>query len=228
MEEKKYVVLVAEDEDDIREIMVFRLRKAGFEVKEAADGNLAFQVLATRTVDAVLCDLRMPTCDGITLLKRARGVLGLKIPFAFVSADTTQSVEDLLRLNSQAVFSKPFDFNDIANWLKNALNGLASEGVNPTGFSPFYVTVGIVDAQRALQGTKFVGRVEEVSDLQLKLSTPGCDINLGQMVFIASEGDDTPGKVAVSKKLGVFGTVRQVEMIAGSINQMRLTVQLEM
>jgi CheY-like chemotaxis protein len=66
-------VLVAEDEYDIRSLARLLLELAGHDVFEAADGNVALDVLAERTdLDVVLLDLRLPGRDGWEVMTELR------------------------------------------------------------------------------------------------------------------------------------------------------------
>jgi DNA-binding NtrC family response regulator len=66
-------LLVIEDEQELRGILVQGLTKRGFLVAEAADGDSALATLAGQEFDVVLLDLRMPGPDGIEVLQRMRG-----------------------------------------------------------------------------------------------------------------------------------------------------------
>jgi|GEM_PF-931391 len=198
------VVLVVEDEVDIREPLAFRLQYAGFTVREAGDGHEAYEILAQRGIDAVLSDVRMPKCDGITLLKRMRTVLGLQIPFAFVTADGRQHVHDLLQARSQAVFAKPFDPEAIIDWIKASVEDsrTAAQAANVDhstgwvgGHAPYenssvYVSVTPLDSQRVpMTSERFIARVREVESTVLRLSIVPRSLAIGTFMRIELCGE---------------------------------------
>ena len=68
-------ILVAEDQTDIRELLVMNLRGAGYEVEAVADGAAALASQSERASDLLVLDLMMPGLDGLEVTKalRARG-----------------------------------------------------------------------------------------------------------------------------------------------------------
>ena len=77
-------VLVAEDDSEMRRLVVEALRKDGHDVTEAADGGWLFVMLAEAchhdplfpAVDCIVSDVRMPICGGLDLLERLIDVSG--------------------------------------------------------------------------------------------------------------------------------------------------------
>lgn len=68
-------ILIAEDEEAIREFIVINLKHAGFDVVEAADGEQACdKFFLSDDFDAVVLDIMMPKMDGIEVCKRIREV----------------------------------------------------------------------------------------------------------------------------------------------------------
>src|SRR5215210_6419049 len=65
-------ILVVDDDPRVRSILVEHVSYAGFRVLEASNGLDALDVLSREPVSLVFTDLRMPTMDGIELLRRAR------------------------------------------------------------------------------------------------------------------------------------------------------------
>lgn len=67
-------VLIAEDEAAIREIILITLKRAGYEVTEACDGQQALDIYFDRNgaFDVVLLDIMMPNVDGLEVCKRLR------------------------------------------------------------------------------------------------------------------------------------------------------------
>src|SRR5215467_2266498 len=64
-------VLLADDEEALRLMMGRQLRRAGYEVTLAEDGQIAAALLETEAFDVVVSDMKMPRLDGMGLLERA-------------------------------------------------------------------------------------------------------------------------------------------------------------
>lgn len=110
-------VLLAEDDVDLRELLVSRLSSLGYHVVPVADGLDAMRYLAdTRhavlpepTPDLVISDLRLPRCDGIEVLAYARL---WSVPTIIVTAfGAPDALCEADALGAVAWLSKPFDFD---------------------------------------------------------------------------------------------------------------------
>ena len=66
-------VLVVEDEDDIRSLVAMNLKRAGFEVLEAADGQTALELAASHCPPVILLDRMLPDISGTEICARLRG-----------------------------------------------------------------------------------------------------------------------------------------------------------
>ena len=73
MDQKKIILLI-EDESDIRKIYVEVLTEAGYTVKEAADGTQGIQMARNEPWDLMLLDIMLPGQDGIHVLKDLKQV----------------------------------------------------------------------------------------------------------------------------------------------------------
>lgn len=67
-------IMAVDDSKTMRDMVGFTLRKAGFEVVEAEDGQRALEKLQQTPVDLVITDINMPNMDGITLVSRLRAL----------------------------------------------------------------------------------------------------------------------------------------------------------
>jgi len=66
------VVLVADDDEDVLELVAAVLEEEGYEIETARDGLEALDRLSTRRPDLALLDVRMPGVDGVELSRRIR------------------------------------------------------------------------------------------------------------------------------------------------------------
>ena len=101
-------ILVADDEPDIRSVLVLYLENAGYEVVEAADGGSALEMLQAGHIDLCLLDIMMPVLDGYNVLKRIRETSD--VPVIVISAKG-QDPDKILGLNLGAddYLVKPFN-----------------------------------------------------------------------------------------------------------------------
>ncbi|ATQ41987.1 cell cycle histidine kinase CckA [Caulobacter mirabilis] len=116
-------ILFVEDEEAVRGIAASLLRKRGYEVIEAGDGEQAL-VLAEEhagTIDLLISDVMMPGMDGPTLLKKARHHLG-DAPVMFISGYAEAEFSDLLEGETGVSFlPKPLDIKTLAERVKQQL-----------------------------------------------------------------------------------------------------------
>lgn len=107
--ERKLRVLVADDEEILREVLAFEFRRRGHEVVEAANGHEAFELISANPVDVVVTDVRMPDGDGVELLQRIKAH-DIRLPVViFITALTDLTHADAYDMGVEAIFSKPFD-----------------------------------------------------------------------------------------------------------------------
>lgn len=62
------LILIAEDDDFLRSLATTKLQKAGFEVQDAANGQIALERIKTKLPQLLLLDLMMPVVDGFQVL----------------------------------------------------------------------------------------------------------------------------------------------------------------
>jgi DNA-binding response OmpR family regulator len=118
-------VLVADDENDIRRLVVFTLKRAGFDIIEASDGRQALeQALANANdVDLIILDVMMPYMDGYEVCRQLRANASTaNVPVLFLSAKG-QNYEIGQGLNAGATdyIVKPFVPKDLAAKAKQLL-----------------------------------------------------------------------------------------------------------
>ncbi len=85
-------ILAVDDSASMRQMVSFTLKKAGFDVTEAKDGQEALDIAKSSQFDVVISDVNMPVMDGITLVKNLRGLPQFK--FTPILMLTTESGTD--------------------------------------------------------------------------------------------------------------------------------------
>lgn len=63
-EERTPLILVADDDEVVRELIVFRMEMSGYEVLQARDGEEAVRMAQERVPDLIVCDVMMPRMNG--------------------------------------------------------------------------------------------------------------------------------------------------------------------
>lgn len=104
------LVLVAEDDGDIRQLVSRALVRAGYEVALAADGAEALRVAEQRPPAAAVLDISMPGLDGLELTRRLRQAPSTEsIPIILVTARARRvDAERGLAAGASAYLTKPF------------------------------------------------------------------------------------------------------------------------
>jgi excisionase family DNA binding protein len=103
------LVLVVDDDDQLREVIRVNLESAGYSVAEAANAENALRAIEGKAPDLVLLDVVMPGVDGWQLLQRMQERHG-SIPVIMFSGQVDeQSVAEVARRGAQDFVGKPFD-----------------------------------------------------------------------------------------------------------------------
>jgi len=80
-------ILVADDEQDVRELVVYRLKRSGYEVVEAVDGEHALRLAEETSPALAVLDVMMPKLDGFELTRKLRETAGTRdIPVILLTA----------------------------------------------------------------------------------------------------------------------------------------------
>lgn len=106
----KSLILIADDEEDVRELVGMNLRRAGFETMEAADGLQALAAAKNRRPDAIVLDVMMPGRDGLQVCQELReDERTLRVPIIMLTAKG-QTLDRIVGLEKGAddYLAKPF------------------------------------------------------------------------------------------------------------------------
>jgi len=111
----KTLVLVADDEEDIRALVAFRLERAGYEVITAADGEEALTLATTLLPDLVVLDMMMPKATGLEVTRSLRELDETKeIPVILLTARAQEAdVARGFEAGADDYVKKPFSPQDL-------------------------------------------------------------------------------------------------------------------
>lgn len=103
-------ILIAEDERDIRDLVAFTLRFAGYEVFAAPNGEEAVELASRVNPDLILMDVRMPRMTGYEACKVMKANPDLKdIPVVFLTARGQETeIQQGLEAGAEEYLLKPF------------------------------------------------------------------------------------------------------------------------
>lgn len=107
-------ILVAEDDDTLRELMSDYLDENGYEVLQARDGAEAMTLLDSNHIDLLICDVMMPEMDGYTLIRELREA-EYSLPILIVTARETMDDKRCgFVAGADDYMVKPVDFEELA------------------------------------------------------------------------------------------------------------------
>jgi CheY-like chemotaxis protein len=118
----KYTVLVVDDEELVRDLMVKFIAKMGYSHVTAQDGVDALDRLKTNKVDAVVTDVRMPRMDGIDLTTEiSREYPGLPIMITTAYGEE-YSIGTAIGAGAREFIQKPFSYIEYAIRLRKMIH----------------------------------------------------------------------------------------------------------
>lgn len=105
-------ILVCEDNELTLRTVEFALKRAGYEVIKALDGDEAIQILDEQVIDVVITDINMPYTKGLELVLHVNKKFEKKIPVIIISSITLKETQDhAFELGAKGYLTKPFDLD---------------------------------------------------------------------------------------------------------------------
>lgn len=120
----KALILVVEDNEDVRNVITIYLRRNGYAVSEASDGIGALEATENVNPDLILLDVLLPRLDGIEVLKKLRrSSVGKNVPVVMMSAvlQTRDLKAETSRFRVSSFLQKPFQMRSLMEHVKAAL-----------------------------------------------------------------------------------------------------------
>lgn len=124
-------ILLAEDDNELRELLNFSLARAGYLVTCCENGlDLLDRLLQPQDYDLVISDLRMPALTGLEVLEYLHDA-GQQLPFICMTAfGDRQTHESAYKFGATATIDKPFDLDEMLTLVHTICPG--SSGQKPS------------------------------------------------------------------------------------------------
>jgi CheY-like chemotaxis protein len=117
----EHVVLIADDDPDVRMLVTTTLGRQGYQLIEACDGNEALKLIREQSPGLALLDIDMPGLDGVEVAEQLR-VDGSDTPHIFVTAHTKRrDLDRALATGPVGYLAKPFPLEKLREQVRSAL-----------------------------------------------------------------------------------------------------------
>lgn len=194
------LILIAEDDTDIRSLLRLYLEGEGMRVLEAADGNTALELAREHTPDMAILDVMMPGLNGFELTRALRQYSDL--PILILSAKSQDNDKILgLNLGADDYIAKPFNPVEIAARVKAQLRRTARRSGNVLTVRD--LALDTASFQLTKRGEPILLTPMEYKILAMLMRSPGRIFTKIQLyegaIGTYFEGDDNTMMVHISK-----------------------------
>ena len=194
------LILIAEDDGDIRGLLRLYLEGEGFRVAEAADGQAALELARTENPDMAILDVMMPQLNGYEVTRALRRYSD--IPILILSAKSQDNDKILgLNLGADDYVTKPFNPVEIVARVKAQLRRAARTGGEVVRVGDLALDLTAMQLEKA--GTLIPLTPMEYKILAILMRSPGRIFTKVQLYEGAAgeyfEGDDNTMMVHISK-----------------------------
>lgn len=114
-------LLVVDDDEQIRKLLVTVMKRQGFDVEQAANGAEALEAIASRQFDVMLLDLMMPVVSGFEVLDKLDDANFPPRCVLVVSAVPEHYLQ-LVKNHASAIIGKPFDVSTLGDRVRECLS----------------------------------------------------------------------------------------------------------
>jgi len=158
-------ILVVDNEKSLRDILAIALRKDGYFIETADDGDTALKILSKENFDLILTDVKMPRMNGVTLLHEAKVCSPETIVIMMTAYASAETAVDAMKQGAYDYLTKPFRLEEVKLIIQNALERrmLRRENVHLKqalkGRSAFTHILGNSQAMK-----KVIEKVQKVAD----------------------------------------------------------------
>ena len=129
LDPNKKTILVVDDEKPIIDILVYNLKKEGYNTLEATDGEMGLNMALEKRPNLILLDIMLPKMDGLTVCKRVKQAYN--VPVLILSAKDEEIDKIVgLELGADDYVTKPFSVRELMARVKANLRKVEDERIS--------------------------------------------------------------------------------------------------
>lgn len=205
-------ILVVDDEQLMRDLMVMSLHRLGYAVVSVDNGPAALALLEREYFDLVMLDVVMPQMDGFTLLSQLRTFSD--VPVVMLTAMNRQ--EDIVRgfeLGADNYIAKPFNFKEvearIRAVLRRAIHLLDGASFDVATYGDLYI-------YNTQQRVEVAGRTVELTPTEFVL-----------LQYLARRGERPTSKEELLKEVWGYSDSDNINLVELAIRRLRTKIELD-
>ena len=131
MEHRKKKILIVEDERDISEILMYNIKKQGYDADAAFDGEKGLALALSGGYDLILLDVMLPKIDGFEICRRVRSRLDTPIIMLTAREEENDKIMGL-DLGADDYMTKPFSLGELSSRIRANIRRYSGEAVSST------------------------------------------------------------------------------------------------
>jgi two-component system, NtrC family, response regulator PilR len=114
-------ILIVDDERSLRDVLGIMLKRAGYDVSVASDGDEAIARIEKELFDLVITDLKMPKTGGLDVLKAVKDASPDSVVLIITAFASAESAVEAMKLGAYDYLTKPFQVDEVQLIIRNAL-----------------------------------------------------------------------------------------------------------
>jgi DNA-binding response OmpR family regulator len=159
-------VLIADDDNVVRDVLRRYLERDGLDVSTARDGHEAMSLLESEQIDLAILDVMMPGPDGLALCRTLRERSGFSVPVILLTALGEEADRIAgLEVGADDYVTKPFSPRELALRVRSVLRRAPASPLPPAG----PITVGRLSVTAAARSVTIDGRPVSLTNREFDL-----------------------------------------------------------
>lgn len=169
---KTHAILIVDDEERVLDLLSLYLKKEGYEVVAAHDGEEALNLFGTRTFDLVVLDLMLPKIDGLEVCRRLRQQSNVPVIMLTARDDDVDKILGL-EMGADDYVTKPFNPREVAARVRAVLRRLVVNVASQKVISFPFLEINLSEYKVMVDNREVSFTPKEIELLWFLASHPG-------------------------------------------------------